>query len=497
MRKIYVFLMLFIFLISYEIYSQQQFYKLIAQLPGPRQMYGSVVLGDYIYLIGGNTQGKGDSPEGYSTDVEKALINPNGTLGRWEKTTQLISSRSYINNTTIALNDVVYVVAGYDGRVDKKTNSIYWTRPLPNGHLEKWRESPAYPGKGISCSAAVATPGYLNLIGGNDESGQVSNLVWSAKVAPDGSITGWEQGNSLPVPLWFHCAGVAGGKVWVWGGLTANDNNATNKIVYSAPILSSGKIGPWAASGSILPQPFYSASSTVSGSFLLTFCPRYTAGIFSNDIWYANATSQGLTQWQKVSTEITSKLFVGVATDYRRGFVYIPGGRIDQKEEETSLDKNVYFFALSKREQSDAKSDATITVDVSRKPTGAEHLSYVQQVQQTKNTVSNLPGFIPYEQARQFSTLQRIPMVVYLYSNKANKCIEQNQLMQNFNTSIYNKRVIFAEIDTVQFPQFAQQQGVFKIPCWIFFDSYGKEKFRNIGLLQLNELDIKIRQIIQ
>lgn len=490
-------LLLFAFaLVLTDNFADDKIYKIIAQLPGPRQMYGSVVLGDYIYLIGGNNQGKGDSPEGYTTDVERAMIKPDGTLASWGKTTPLSSSRSYINNSTIALNDVVYIGGGYDGKKDIHCNNIMWTRPLPNGHLENWRESVSFPGEGVSCTCVVATPGYIHIIGGSHISGAISSLVWSATVAADGSITGWEKGNQLPTPLWFHCAGIAGGRVWVWGGLTSNDNNSTNRTVFSAPILASGKIGQWSASNTQLQMPFYSASGTVCGAYLLSFCPRYTGGNFSNDIWFAAVTPQGLSPWIKQTTDMNSKLFVGVATDYRRDFVYIPGGRINQIEEETSLDKNVYFFTLKRQAASDSKSENIVKMETTT-PGAQDSQTRLSYMQQKQPPIQSLTGFIPYENARTIALQQKKPMVVYLYHTKTKKCLEQAQILQTFNPINYGGNVIFAEMDTINFPQFAQQYGIFKIPCWLFFDSNGSEKSRNIGVLQLNELDSYIKQILR
>ena len=109
--------------------TENQFYKTTTPLSVPRQMYGSVVLGNYLYVIGGNIQGKGDDPEGYVKTVEMAYIYPNGTLGNWIQTTPLPQNRCYIHNCTLALNDIVYVVMGTEGKKQTVTNTIYWTRP--------------------------------------------------------------------------------------------------------------------------------------------------------------------------------------------------------------------------------------------------------------------------------------------------------------------------------------------------------------------------------
>lgn len=469
----------------------EKLYNITEPLPIPRQMYGTTILGNYLYVIGGNIQGKGDDPEGYVLTVEKAYINPDGTLQKWTQTTPLPANRSYIHNSTLALNDIVYVVMGIDGQKTLATKTIFWTKPRTDGHLEPWRESPPYPGPGIKLSTAVATPGYIHILGGKDLNNAPINEVWCAMVGTDGAITGWEKGAPLPISLYFHCSAIAGGRVWVWGGL--KDNNITlNKQIFSAQVLSSGKIGPWVLCPTTLKMPFYNAAVTVSGPYLLSFGPHYAPELFGNDIWFASVQPDGLSEWQKIPNDISPKLYIGVATDYRRGFVYIPGGRINRDEDERSLDKNVYYLKLAASSQEDVQNESTMP-DLKYGPaSGNAQLSYIQQ---NLKTSSSFPGFFPYEQGRQMAQSQLKPLVLYFYTQQATQCIQQDQILQDYNAARYQGKVIFAEVNTLDFPQISQQYGVFWVPCWIFFDSNGTIKFRDRGILPGQKLDQYIRTI--
>lgn len=117
MRRIFLLSLLIIVFIfpSMPVSAQDKIYKTTTPLQVPRQMYGTVVLGNYLYVIGGNIQGKGEDPEGYVITVEKAHINPDGSLGQWEQTRPLPSNRSYIHNSTLALNDIVYILQNFNG----------------------------------------------------------------------------------------------------------------------------------------------------------------------------------------------------------------------------------------------------------------------------------------------------------------------------------------------------------------------------------------------
>ena len=472
--------------------AQEKLYNITEPLPIPRQMYGTAVLGNYLYVIGGNIRGKGNKyTEEYVLTVEKAYINPDGTLQKWTQTTPLPANRSYIHNSTLALNDIVYVVMGVDGQKNMATKTIFWTRPRIDGHLEPWRESPPYPGPGIKLSTAVATPGYIHVLGGKDMNNDPVSEAWCAKVGSEGSILGWEKGAPLPITLYFHCSAIAGGRVWVWGGL--KDNKMTlNKQIFSAQILSSGKIGKWTLCPIPLKMPFFHAAATVSGPNLMSFGPRYSSEFYSNDIWFASVRPDGLSEWQKISNDISPRLYIGIATDYRRGHVYLPGGLINREGNEPSLNGKVYFLKLATSSQEDVQTDSAIPDFKNESASGEAQLSYIRQ---NLITASSFPGFLPYEQGRQTAQSQLKPLALYFYTEQAPQCIKQDQILQDYNAARYQGKVIFTEINTTDFPQISQQYGVFRVPCWIFFDKSGVEKFRDKGILPAQKLDQYIRTL--
>jgi hypothetical protein len=468
--------------------AQERIYKITTPLPKGRQMYGAVVLGDYLYIIGGvRNQEQG----GYTTKVERSRINKDGTLAAWEETTPLPANRSYIDNTTITLNDIVYIVGGLEGISDQKEKTILWSRPRIDGHLEPWQTSQPYPGEGVSCSAAIATPGYIHLIGGSIGNRTPTDKVWSAQVGPDGTVLGWEPGTSLPVPLWYHCAGVAGGNVWIWGGLTESSPDSVNRVIYYASILSSGRIGNWQISDSQIPEGFYSSSCTVSGRYLLNFCPRYAGNVISNDIWFAYLNPEGaLSGWTKLATDLPAKMYIGLASDYRRGFVYLLGGRLAQ--ENYTLDNNVCAFRLAGREREEA-STQTPSPGVPAQTETPTQPSYMQSAQMP---VGRINGFLPYETARQLNKKQPKPLVLYFNSERARLCREQEENLKTFNMAPYQNKIVFAELNILNYPQLAQQYGIFRIPHWMFFDAGERIKFQKFGVIQARELGQYLDQLM-
>ena len=467
-------------------FGQNNFYRKTTSMTFKRQMYGAVVLGDHMYVMGGNSPNKK-----YIKSVQKAKINADGTLGNWEDTTPLPSGRSYIENSTLALNDIVYIVDGMDGIKQKCAQTILWSRPGPDGHLQMWKESLPHPERGLHCSVAVATPGYIHIICGFYINNEVANVVWSAKIGSDGSITGWERGKNFPTPLWYHCGEVAGGKVWVWGGLTTKDVKSVNRNVYCASILPSGKLGEWRIANKTLPHGFYAASCTVSGDYLLSFCPRYAGRIISNDIWYTRVTPDGLTDWSIQRTGLQTKLFSALATDYRRGYIYLPGGRVSYQDK-YKIVTDVNYFKLNQSQQNVAGTNSAVTTSGRGEAGGEQSLSYVDSM---SNMGGEMSGFVPYEQARSSSANK--PMVIYFHSDKATKCSEQKKILEQIDADQFKNKVALTEVNTQRYPQMAQTYGVFRVPCWVFFDVFGKERQRKTGVVQPTELQNLISGIAQ
>jgi thiol-disulfide isomerase/thioredoxin len=445
-------------------------------------MYGAAVLGDYIYLIGGHRPG-----EGYTLSVEKARILPGGSLSKWEETTPLTSPRSYIENATMPLNDIVYIVGGMDGVRNVKCNTIIWGRPRADGVIEKWNISPPFPGQGVDCAVAAATPGYIHVIGGAVKGDVPVSECWSARIAADGSLKVWEQGPRLPFPLWYHSGGVAGGYVWIWGGLSQSKSTSVNRTILYAPILSSGRLGQWQVAKTPLPHGFYSASSTISGQYLISFCPRYSGAQLSNDIWYAYVGSKGVSEWVRVPTRIPSKLYIGLATDYRQGHVYIPGGR--RSKTRTDVDNNVYYFKLaaSQEEQvSTAGSEQVSATTPSPQQPATQRLSYMQE---TGATAGSFAGFLSYNEARRVCLTEKKPLILYFHASGNVRCQKQAEIIQQLNTEQFRDKVVFSDIDARLFPQISQQHGVFRVPCWIFYNKQGRKITWKIGIVDQENLE--------
>lgn len=480
-------------------------------LPEGRQMHGAAVLGGYLYAVGGVV-----SPGGFTTSVVASVIDVEGSLGAWRPTTPLPANRHYIGQSTVALDDVLYVVGGKNGASGRYYNDVLWTRPGAGGQLEPWKTSRPFGESGLSFVVVVTTPGMLHLIGGYDQSAPVASVT-TGLTAPGGGIVAWEAGPPLPKPLWQHNAAVAGGRVWVWGGLSQSAYSPISSAVYSAPVLGTGRLGAWREEPSAAGPGgggIFGGASTAAGSYLLTFCPRLGENVYTGEVLYGLQDGSGVIGWNRVKTSLPNQVYSAVATDYRRGAVYLLGGKRDRSSSQPA-DPRVFVARLAMDSGSGGSagdgggkvatappsssgsgsvgmiaSAARPTLVASGSPRvdadltpggGSAEGSYAFQAQ-SRLAQGAAPGFLPYDQGRRLAAgPPGRPLVLYFHSPMSRLCAEQTRLFLEPSWKALQQRAVFCWIDLRESPQLAQQLGVTKTPTWVFYDAGGKLSDRTEG----------------
>jgi len=461
--------------------AANQFVVRTTPLPVTRAFHGCAVLGSYFYAIGGQTAvGTLESDEIPSASVIRARVMLDGTLSAWEDTTPLPAPRLYINNSTIVLNDVVYIVGGADKAANgKKYRTAVFSRPLPNGSLLPWTESQPFGDSGLSQFVAVSTPGHIHVIGGYDESREPRKEVWTNAIYADGSMGPWSPGPALPMPLWFHSAGVAGGRVYVWGGIPqANAEQGASARIFSAPIQGSGRLGEWRQETATLPKPFYTASNAVAGPYLMAICPRYGPDSYGSDVWFSAVTPKGVAGWGARQASIPNRVYHAAATDYRVGAIFISGGR-PEKNAPQLADQWVLKLSPQVRQMAEQGWIAaerahanTVSAIVAADQGQSSQLSYVAAQRLNTDAVA---GFKTYDAARAESQAKGSPMVVYFALPNAKPCVEQKKALQTPEFAPVAMAASMAWVDTSENPQLAQQLGVYRVPTWVFYDKAGNE----------------------
>lgn len=481
----------------------RDFVRETTPLPQARHFHGSAVLGDYLYVFGG-----ADGSQQPLLSTHFARINNDGSVSQWSDTTPLPHPRMYLANSTLVLNDTVYLLGGArDPLAEDYLNTVLIARPGADGRLSRWVESPPF-GSGAGTIAAVTTPGHLHAIGGLGTSAQQKDVVldevWTCEVKADGMLGTWTAGPKLPVALWYHNAAAAGGRVWVWGGLrTPQPDPATSisAFVFSAPIRADGQLGTWRAEAQQLPRPFYSSTSGVVGPYLLAVAPRYGINSLSSDVWWSIVGADGLSPWRaSVSESLTNRVYHPTAYDYRRGYIYVAGGRA-AKTNKTPSNKTLALILspevrrAGEKSWQDAEQRHTMTVSQSVDEQLASRAASATGGSLSYLVAGELPpeaptGFVTHQVAiEDQGQPETKPLVIYFRMGGAKPAMDQEAAMRSEEFRGLAQQATFVWIDVEQQPQMAQQHGVFRVPTWLFFDGQkGMKVGRHTGTLTLAEL---------
>lgn len=189
-----------------------------------RELFGSLVYGNYIYAVGGN---------GISPSSEYALLNSNGTVGSWISGGTPITGGDYSNFSMAAEHGYLYTFGGVDVTSDIAT--VYKSQIGSDGSNGAWTTTTALPNV-LSDSAAVAYNGYVYVLGG-DISGTETSTVRFSAVSSTGALGTWANTTALPGLFSSFGATVLNDNIYILGDATTS--------VYYAPINSTGSLGSW------------------------------------------------------------------------------------------------------------------------------------------------------------------------------------------------------------------------------------------------------------
>ncbi|MNX74079.1 Kelch motif protein [compost metagenome] len=228
-----------------------------------RRRHSSVVLGDYLYVIGGENAG------GALHTLERAAINADGTLRPFVAAGTLGTARW--GHTTAIIGQYLYVIGGYNGdylnTVERATINADGTlggfSPVAGVTLTKRRREHA--------SAVVGN--FLYVLGGYD--GSYLNHVERAEINPDGTLKPFVQVGGFAYARSGHSSAVVGNYLYIMGGYNGSYlSNVERAAIDSA----SGELGDFATvPGVSLSSARSHGASAVIGSYL------YVVGGMSND----------------------------------------------------------------------------------------------------------------------------------------------------------------------------------------------------------------------
>jgi hypothetical protein len=216
----------------------------MAALPEARTYLSAIEVGGFMYAVGGLPPLAPRPPyHNTTTTVFLARILAAGVIDRWQETAPLNVSRS--STALVAWNPPtgarwLYAVGGQS---DDGGGEATVERALiqPDGTLSHWEMTDPLPAF-LSLGTTARIGNTVILVGAFVES-QARTLVLLATLGPDG-FGAWRGGTSLPEPTLGGAAFSVRDRVHVVVGNTGSD---WSSHTYSATLDAAGNLGAWTA----------------------------------------------------------------------------------------------------------------------------------------------------------------------------------------------------------------------------------------------------------
>jgi len=231
-----------------------------------RVQHSVVVIGNYVYAIGGNTG------MGLLDSVDRAPINSDGSLGAFAITAStLVKPRASF--TTEIIGSYLYVIGGVSENgtpTGAPVDSIERAPIAADGSLGAFEllSGTLTSTRAFHSSAVVGTNLYV--IGGGDGEVPLATLE-AAAISPDGTIGRFAvvPGVQLGTPRTAHQTLVFGDRLYVIGGLGGfNYMNSTLATIERASIQADGSLGAFTVAPTTLNDPRESFGLVQVGSYV-------------------------------------------------------------------------------------------------------------------------------------------------------------------------------------------------------------------------------------
>ena len=206
-------------------------------LPGQRAGMGVATNARFVILSGGK-----DSAQRTIRDIFTARIGDDGTLGEWRASGTLPGPR--FHHATLIEGPYIYVVGGLEASTS--VPAVLRGTLSDDGTIARWDSLPPLP-RPRSHQAMFVRNRMLYMVGGLDGNPAGANTpladVVRAAIRSDGSLGPWEEVSTMPNAYGTHATAVHADAVWLFGGV--EDNARFVDVVLRAPFTGDGKLGPW------------------------------------------------------------------------------------------------------------------------------------------------------------------------------------------------------------------------------------------------------------
>ncbi len=305
----------------------------------------TVVYGDYLYLLGGNS-----SSTTNLNSVYYASLGSDGSVGTWGTTSVFADGRT--GPAATAYNGYMYIVGGARTQTSATncppSGLVLYCKDIQkapinsNGTLGTWVSAGAtytsttsqYGRDGLG---AAVYNGYMYVIGGNyNTNSNVSAEVDIAPINPDGTVGAWVQNVSALGLNGYSNFGLAqsGKYIYIVGGrsqlISSGATTNANSYVMYATLSGGGGMSAWASAGPDFTTARSAPGATVMNGYLYVSTGTTAANAANNqlgDVQYIKINQSDGTlsgSWTTSPVSFTARGFQETAMF--NGYLYTIGG---------------------------------------------------------------------------------------------------------------------------------------------------------------------------
>jgi N-acetylneuraminic acid mutarotase len=211
------------------------FYK--RDLPSPRYGFGTAVVNDKVYVIGGTN----------GADALAEVLEYSPLLDTWTGKTGMPTPRS--NLAVTVWNGKIYAIGG------KANDSLFGENEAYDPLLDSWSSLAPAP-VAFSWATAHAIDGKIYLLGAKQTEMGIYTLLLEYGIATDS----WQILSSLPHGNLGHCSAVCNGLIYVMGGAT--------KLIPVLPFVDiyHPETNTWSSAGDVIGPANCMSAVTANGS---------------------------------------------------------------------------------------------------------------------------------------------------------------------------------------------------------------------------------------
>lgn len=307
----------------------------IGTLPTSLESHQMIVLGEYVYVLGGWNETEGVHAEVFFTAFNPEQ-GPDHRLDDWQETTAALPLKLQ-HHAVLTHQGSIYVLGGDNGFWDGSTVSDRIFRAIPNeqGDITEWTEVGQLP-EPLTIHAVTLIDNQIYIFGGSHTfrpgDTEVVDSVFSATLSDDGTIAEFQRLPPFPTPIGWMTATEIDNRIFAISGKTQFSPTQLAETVWTADIQADNQLSTFEPIGDTIGRQRH--ATVKIDKMLVVIAGGGATGVLST-VEAAEVDAQGnLTPWQELSP-LPETLYAHAAFAHNDN-IYVSGGFLRYGSNDTS-----------------------------------------------------------------------------------------------------------------------------------------------------------------